>query len=478
MADAAAAPWSMTLTAVCAELASGRLSAVELAGSVLDRIEETEPRVHAYECVMGESLLAEAERADAELAESGPRGPLHGVPIAIKDVFDVAGVPTTCSSPSRRDLVATEDAEVVKRLRAAGALVCGKTVTHEFAFGVESPPTRSPWNLGCIPGGSSGGSGAAVAVGSCIAAIGTDTGCSIRLPSAICGIAGLKPTYGRVSNRGMVPLSWSCDHVGPMGKTVEDCATILQHTAGPDPADPSSVMREVPDFLAALDRDAAGLRIGVPRNGFFQPGDEEVERLVREAIATLEAQGAEVLEVDVPHIDLGLPVAFVIALAEAASYHRPWLAERGGAYGAQVRTLLEAGSLALGANYVDAQRVRALIKRSVQRTFEDNRLDLLATPTAAAIAPPAGQPVIELGDAPPQPVMLALARNLAPFDLTGQPAMSVPCGFSHGQPVGLQLVGRPFDEATVLRAAHAYEAVTPWHREQPQLAAPGASAAA
>lgn len=462
-----AAPCALTLAEASRAIASGELKAIELAASVLARIEETEPRVHAYECVLHDELRAAAARADEELERGTSRGPLHGVPLAIKDLLDVAGTPTTASSDVRRDIVADDDAEVVTRLRDAGALLCGKTVTHEFAFGVESPPTRSPWDSDRIPGGSSGGSGAAVAVDSCIAAIGTDTGCSIRLPAGLCGIAGLKPTYGRVSNRGMVPLAWSLDHIGPMAKTVEDCAILLGVIAGQDRDDPASVSEQVPDWLGALDGGAAGLRIGVPRNWFFDGCDEGVERLVREGLATLEREGAELVEVEVPNIELGLLVAFVITLAETSSYHRPWIQERRDRYGAQVWAQIEAGSLVLGSQYVDGQRARTVLVESMRRAFVDNRIDVLAAPTAPTTAPPAGQRMISLGSSKPQPVVLALARNLAPIDVTGQPAISIPCGFFEGQPVGMQLIGRPFDEATVLRIARAFEAATSWHLEDP-----------
>ncbi|MBS1877881.1 MAG: amidase [Actinobacteria bacterium] len=465
-------PWSLTLSGASRAIAAGHLSCADLARSVLTRIETTEPEIHAYEYVSSDSLLAEAERADVELNESGPRGPLHGIPFAIKDIVDVAGLATTASSPSRRGLVPAADAEVVRRLRAAGALICGKTVTDEFGLGVESPPTRSPWDRDRIPGGSSGGSGAAVAADSCIAAIGADTASSIRLPAAICGIVGLKPTYGRVSKRGAIPVAWSCDHIGPMTKTVADCARVLQVIAGPDPADPASASREPPNWLASLERGVSGLRIGVPRTGFFEPCDGEVESLVREAIAALVAEGAEAVDVDIPHIDLVLPVALVITLVESAAYHRPWLEQRRGEYGEQVRTLLDAGALVPGPNYIDAQRARRVIAASVRRTFDDHRLDLLATPAAPVLAPRVGEKTVAIGAGEPQSAMLALARNLAPFNLTGQPALSLPCGFSRGQPVGLQLVARPFDEATIFGAGNAYESITTWHLSKPVIPSP------
>jgi aspartyl-tRNA(Asn)/glutamyl-tRNA(Gln) amidotransferase subunit A len=456
----------LTVKQAATQLARREISAVELTESVLERIEETQPRLEAYASVTADEALAAARAADAR----EPSDPLHAIPVALKDLFDVAGVPTKAGSRSREAFVPVEDAAATARLRSAGAIITGKTVTHEFAFGVTSPPTRCPWNTGCIPGGSSGGSGAAVAADACLAALGTDTGCSIRVPAAINGVVGLKPTYGRVSRRGVVPLSWSCDHAGPIAKTVEDCALVLNAIAGHDPRDPTSAREGAPDFTAELERGLDGLRIGIPRKYFFDGIQPGVEAAVRDATAVLEREGAELVEVAIPHVELSLPVVLVASLVEGATIHRRSLRAKTDLYGDEVRFLLEAGQLLFGTHYLDAQRVRTLIKRSLREVFEREGLSLLATPTAPLTALPIGQETFAFGDEPPQPVINHYARYCCPFNLSGQPALSVPCGFDEQRlPVGLQLVGRPFDEVTVLRAGNAYEAATSWHREHPPL---------
>jgi aspartyl-tRNA(Asn)/glutamyl-tRNA(Gln) amidotransferase subunit A len=460
-ATAKADGYRRTVAEAARSLGRGELTSVALTESVLARAHETEPRVRAYVSLTADEALAAAARADADRAAGRAHGPLHGIPVSIKDVFDVVGEPTGAGSSVRHDHVAACDADAVARLRDAGAVLCGKVVTHEFAFGAESPPASNPWDSRCIPGGSSGGSAASVAAESSLASLGSDTGCSIRLPAAFCGVTGLKPTFGLVPTRGIEPLSWTCDHVGPIAKTVEDCAIVLEAIAG--------AQYEQAGFVAALERGVAGLRIGIPREHFFDPCDPGVEACVREAIAVLEREGAEIVDVSLPLVEHSLAAAFVICLVEAAASHRRTLRSRASLYGDYVRTLLEAGSCLLGIDYFDAQRVRTLIARSVRDAFAAHRLDLIATPTAPAPPPMKGQKHISVAGEPQQPVMLTLARNLAVFDLTGQPALSVPCGFTAGLPVGLQLAGRPFDEATVIRAGHAYQRATTWHRTRPPL---------
>jgi aspartyl-tRNA(Asn)/glutamyl-tRNA(Gln) amidotransferase subunit A len=460
---------SLTVAEAGRRLGAGDVTSLELTDAVLARLEETEPAVHAYALVTAERAREQAAVADTELAAGRRRGPLHGIPISLKDLFDVSGLPTLAGSAARAGHVAREDAQVVSRLFAAGAVLCGKTVMHELAFGVESPPARTPWNTACIPGGSSGGSAASVAVGSSFASLGSDTGCSIRLPAAFCGVVGLKPTFGRVSKRGAMPMSWTFDHVGPLARTVEDAALVLGVIAGLDPHDSTTAEVAVPDFAASLDSGVAGLRIGIPRNYFFDKCDPLVETLVRDAIAVLEQSGAELVEVEVPLVEHALAAAFICCVVEAASQHRRAIRERGDLYGVEVRTLFEAGALLFGTSYVDAQRVRALIRSSCREVFDGQRLDLLATPAAPVTALPAGQRTVSFGDGPEEPIVLALARPFIPFNVTGQPALSVPCGFVDGLPVGLQLVGRPFDEATLLRAGHTYEQATEWHLRSPPL---------
>jgi Asp-tRNA(Asn)/Glu-tRNA(Gln) amidotransferase A subunit family amidase len=464
-----APPWALTIAEAARRLAAGELTSTALTTSVLDRATATEPAVQAYVTLLRDPVLEAAERADAELRRGHRRGPLHGIPISIKDTIDVAGMPTTAGSPVRAGHIAGADATVTRRLVDAGAIPLGKTVPHAWAFGVESPPTRTPWDTTRIPGGSSGGSAASVAAGSSLASIGGDTGGSIRLPAAFCGVVGLLPTYGRVSRRGAVPTSWSCDTIGPITRTVEDAALLHAVIAGPDPLDPATVTGPAPASRGALDQGVVGLRLGVPRNHFFDVCDREVERRVRDAIAVLEAQGAELVDVELPLVEHGWAALFVIALVEAATYHRRAVRELGALYGAQAQAVFGAGGCLFAADYVDAQRVRALVRAASRRAFDEHRLDGLLTPAVPVVAPVAGEAMISVDDGPEQPLAPVLARTLAVFSLTGQPALSVPCGFVDGLPVGLQIVGRPFEDDTVLRVGRTYEAVTDWHRRQPML---------
>lgn len=453
----------LTVSEASERLRRREIAAVELTRSVLERIEETQPQLQAYVTVMEEEALETARQADAELTAGTYRGPLHGIPVALKDLFETAGVPTRCGSRVRENFVPAQDAEATARLKEAGAIIIGKTVTHEFAFGATSPPARCAWDPTRIAGGSSGGSGAAVAADACLAALGTDTGCSIRFPAALNGVVGLKPTYGRVSKRGVMPLSWSCDHVGPLTKTVEDCALVLTAIAGRDPRDPTTADLAVPDFRNGLDRGLRGLRIGVPRTYFFDLIRPGVEVAVRQAIEVLAREGAELVEVDIPHLEHTLPVALVLSMAEGASIHRRDLRSKADLYGAEVRVLLEAGHLLLSRHYLDAQRVRALIKRAFHDVFMATRLDLLVTPTSPITALPIGQETVSIAGEPEQPVINHCARYTCPFNLSGLPALTIPCGLDgQGLPVGLQLAGRPFDEVTVLRAGQGYERATEW----------------
>jgi aspartyl-tRNA(Asn)/glutamyl-tRNA(Gln) amidotransferase subunit A len=397
------------------------------------------------------------------------------VPIALKDLVATAGIRTTAASKILADWVPDEDATVVRLLKEAGAVILGKLNMHEFAYGATSVsphfgPVRNPWNTDCITGGSSGGSGAAVAADLCFAALGSDTGGSVRIPSALCGIVGLKPTYGRVSLDGVVPLAWSLDHVGPMARSARDCALVLQAIAGPDARDPSTAEELVPDFAAALDGEAKGLRVGVPRNFTFDRLDEELGPLLRQtfatvgaadrdkgvvalierALETLSAAGAEVREVDLPVLDNYAACDILIMVSEAAAYHFRNYRDRPQDYGDDVRQLLALADNIQGSQYAHAARRRDEARREADSLLDG--LDVLAMPTC----PLAAVPIDSLSEHDPT---LELGRYTGAFDLTGQPAVSVPCGLtSKGLPVGLQLVGRRFDEATVLRAAHAYEA--------------------
>ena len=448
------------------DLRRGTLSPVEVTEASLRRIERLEPRLNAFIVVLAERALAEARQAERELRAGTSRGPLHGVPIALKDLVDVAGVPTTAGSGPRRDVLAATNATITRRLRAAGAVLIGKTNLHECAYGVTSAnphfgPVCNPWRLECVPGGSSGGSGAAVAAGLCAGAVGSDTGGSIRIPASLCGIVGLKPTYGLVSRAGVVALSWSQDHLGPMTRTVEDAALMLGALAGPDVRDPASANVESADYLTRLGHGLAGLRVGVPRAYFWEQLDPAVERSTAAALGALERLGGRVREVDLPLMDEAMAAQQVISFAEAAAYHEADITSRPGAFGLDVRERLQAGLAVRAVDYLRAQRVRARLIEVMGAAMRG--VDLLATPATPVVAPP-----IEGADA----ALLRgpLTRCTGPFNLTGLPALALPCGFTaEGLPIGLQFVGRAFNEATVLRAGHALEAALDLTWRRPPL---------
>ncbi len=443
-----------------------RLSPVELTDACLARIESVEPKINAFITLTADKARAAARTAAEDIARGDYIGPLHGIPLALKDLFATAGVLTTAGSKILADNVPAEDSNAAARLRGAGAVLLGKLNLHEFAYGATGVnphygPCRNPWDTSRITGGSSSGSGASVASGECFAALGTDTGGSIRIPAALCGGVGLKPTFGRVSRRGVISLSWSLDHVGPLARSVEDTAIVLQAIAGHDPQDASSSAEPVPDYTAGLRDGVKDLRIGVPSEFFFDNVDAEVEPAVRKAIGVLEGLGASVRDVSLPLIREGAAAVAPIMLPEALAYHRKWMEERPDDYGEDVRYRLELGATFLAVHHVQAQRLREMI---VARWRDEvfNQVDLLATPSTMAPAFP-----IERSDLS---VTFSLIRNTNPLNLLGVPAISVPCGFTEsGLPIGLQLAGRWWDEATVLRAARAYEQATDWQKRAPPL---------
>lgn len=453
-------------------IAQRQLSPVELLEALLKRIEAVGGALNCYITIIGEEARGVARLREAEAVAGRLRGPLHGVPIAIKDIIDVRGVRTTAGSRILADHVAGEDATVVARLKRAGAVIVGKAHCHEFAWGGTSinphyGDCHNPWDVARIAGGSSGGSAAAVAAGLCQAALGSDTGGSIRAPAHFCGIVGLKPTLGRVSRHGVVPLSWSLDHVGPMTRTVEDAALLLRVMAGRDARDAACSRRSVNDYPKALSGDIRGLRVGVPQGYFYEALHPEVERAVRKALLVLEGMGAEVIEVAFPHIQETLVAGRVIMMSEASAYHEPWLRTRPQDYGADVRTRLEQGRLFLATDYVRAQQVRAVVSREYARLLE--RVDVLVTPTSPIPAPLIENERIVLGgEAVMAHTMLAVFTR--PFNFVGSPAVSVPCGFTEGGlPIGMQIAGRLFDEVTVLRVAHAYEQTGEWRGRHPSI---------
>ena len=456
----------LTISEAAARIGRRELSPVELTQACLDRISGIDPRLNAFITVTADDALRAAREAEEAIARGDQRGPLHGIPLALKDLFATAGVRTTAGSRILADRVPEEDSDAAQRLAAAGAVILGKLNLHEFAFGATGVnphygPARNPWNTERITGGSSSGSGAAVAAGECFAALGTDTGGSIRIPASLCGIVGLKPTFGRVSRRGVIPLSWSLDHVGPLARTVEDTAIVLQALAGRDPLDQSSSDAPVPDYHAGLKDGVKGLRVGIPARFFFESLDPEVERAVRAAVAKLEELGAATEDVPVPYIDEIPGAVTAIMLPEALAYHQTWMAQRPEDYGDDVRYRLELGATFLAVHYVQAQRLRELAVSAWKREVF-SRVDILATPATPTVAGPIDKSGLDQ--------TFSLIRNTSPINLLGLPAVSLPCGLtSDGLPIGLQLIGRWFDEETVLRAAHAYEQATEWHERRPPL---------
>jgi aspartyl-tRNA(Asn)/glutamyl-tRNA(Gln) amidotransferase subunit A len=464
---------SLEIGEVAPMLRDRQVSPVELTEAYLDRIDRLDPRLNAYIRVMPDQARAAAREAELEIGRGAWRGPLHGVPLGIKDLFDVAGVPTTMGSTILRDNKPTADATVVQRLKTAGAVILGKHNLHEFAFGItsENPHygvVRNPWDLDRVPGGSSGGTAAAVAAGLCAAGMGSDTGASIRAPASFCGTVGLKPTYGRVSRAGALPLAWSLDHAGPLARSVADCALMLQAIAGADPRDPATSSLEVPDFSADLERGVGGLRLGIPREYFFDIVEPEVKRLFDQAIATLGRLGAQVEEVSLPHVEHAQVAGNVIMSSEAAAWHATWLRERPGDYGADVLQRIRGGLLVRATEYLHSQQMRALIQQDFAAAFE--RVQVVLSPTVPLVAPPIGRTQEPGG--PLNVVPRAIAnRTTVPCNLTGMPAISVPCGLSQpeGLPVGLQIMGPAFAEPMVLRVAAAYEGATEWRAMRPPI---------
>ena len=439
------------------------LSPVEVTQALLARIEKLDPILHAFVTLTADSALAEARSAEEALRRGDAR-PLLGIPVAHKDIYLTRGVRTTGGSALLADWIPDEDATCVHRWRAAGTVQLGKLITHEFAFGLQFPghrfpPAKNPWNLDHIPGGSSSGSGAALAAGLVTGATGSDTGGSIRGPAAFCGIVGLKPTYGRSSRAGVLTLSWTLDHTGPMARTVQDCAFLLQPLAGYDPADPASSRAPVDDYVAPLGRDIRGLKIGVPRAYFLEEVDAEVARAFEEALETLRRLGAEVRDVQIPSLR-GAHSFLLILMAEAYAYHESDIREHPELYGDVLRERILAGALVTASEYTQAQRIRAEICRETAEVLKT--VDVLASPTALKPATPFAQAF--------DPEFAFPKSNMAPFNLTGLPTLALPCGFSaSGLPVSFQLSGRPFEEATVLRAGHAYEQATTWHTRRPPV---------
>ncbi|SEC86849.1 amidase [Streptomyces sp. PAN_FS17] len=456
-------PSELSLVAAADAIRQRRLSPVELVDSVLDRVERVEPRLGAYVSVAADQARLSALEAEREAAAGRFRGPLHGIPMALKDLIDVAGAPTTASSRVRAgDRAADRDSTVAARLAAAGAVLVGKTHTHEFAYGLTTPQTRNAWNRERVAGGSSGGSAVAVAAGTATFALGTDTGGSIRVPAALNGVVGLKPTYGLVPRHGVTSLSWSLDHVGPITRTVADAAAVLAVLAGHDPRDPASLPHAPGDPRPAAtgDTDLTGLRVGVPRNHYFDHVDAQVEAAVRHAVGRLETLGARLVEVEIPMTRYLRATQWGLMVPEATAYHERTLRTVPELYGADVRVLLEAGELMTAGDYLRAQRARTLMRREWARMLE--RVDVIAAPTVPTTAVPADRQTVTWSDGTVESVSDAYVRLSAPANITGVPALSVPVGHDGaGMPIGMQLLGHPLGEAVLLRVGHAYERTAP-----------------
>ncbi len=456
-----------TILEISDDLRHGKVSPIDLTQHCLAKIEKLNPVLNAFITVTGEAALAEARAAEEEIRRGNWRGPLHGVPIALKDIIDTARVRTTAASGLFKDRVPGNDAEVVRRLRSGGAVLLGKQNLHEFAYGGSSlisyfGEVRNPWNTAHIAGGSSGGSASAVAAGLCYGAIGTDTAGSVREPASQCGVVGLKPTYGRVSVKGVIPLSPSFDHVGPITKTTADAAVMLQVIAGYDEQDPNSANVQVDDYVAGLREDPKALRIGIARNFFFEDLDPEVALAVEGAINTLKKLAGEVRD-----IELTVPTDRRLQSAESYAYHAEFVKQSPELYQPETLRRIRSGEGITGSEIGELHKELARTRGEANRIFDD--VDLVVTPTTPIPAPG----IDELKEHPEllRPKELILLRNTRPFNVWGLPAISVPCGFTKaGLPIGLQIAGAHWAESKVLRMAHAYEQATQWSMRRPELA--------
>lgn len=455
-----------TILELSQRLRKGDISPVELTEDCLARIEKLNPTLNGFITVTAESALLQARQAEAEIQRGNWRSPLHGVPLGLKDLIDTAGVRTTAASAIFQGRIPAEDADIVRRLKDAGAVLLGKQNLHEFAYGGSSVisffgEVRNAWNPAYIPGGSSGGSASAVAAGLCHGAIGTDTAGSIREPAALCGVVGLKPTYGRVSTRGVIPLSWSLDHVGPIASSVADAGVLLQAIAGYDPQDANCANLAVDDYVANLDRGARGIRIGIPRKFFYEDLDPEVSSAVEEALGVLRSLGAEIYE-----MELAVPTDRTLQAAESYAYHAEFVARSPELYQPETLHRIRTGEKISPAEVEEHRRELKRMRSEISLVFKD--IDVLMTPTTPIVAPA----LAELKQNPDllRPRELTLLRNTRPFNVWGLPAISVPCGFtSSGLPIGLQIAGPHWSESRVLQVAYAYEQATAWHKREPAL---------
>jgi len=469
----------------------GEISPVELTEAVLGRIGKLDEKLNAYITVLGDRALEDARSAEKEITSGKRRGPLHGIPIALKDIFVMKGAPATCGSRMLENFMSPYDATVTKKLLSAGAIITGKNNMDEFAMGSSTEtsyfgPTKNPWDTERVPGGSSGGSAAATSASLCLGSVGTDTGGSIRQPAAFCGVVGMKPTYGRVSRFGMIAFASSLDQAGPLTKTVEDTAIILNAISGHDANDSTCANFPVPDYTLSLKDDIKGMKIGVPKEYFIEGMEGEVEDAARKAISVLESLGGEIVEISLPHTEYAVLTYYIIAPSEASSnlarydgvkygyrakgahsLGEMYLKTRAEGFGNEVKRRIMLGTYALSSGYYDAyylkaQKVRTLIRKDFDEAFKE--VDVIVAPTTPEVAFKAGE---KSGD----PIKMYLCDVLTiPCNIAGLPGISLPCGFSsNGLPIGLQILGKAFDEGTVLNAAHAYEREAGWHLKRPPI---------
>jgi aspartyl-tRNA(Asn)/glutamyl-tRNA(Gln) amidotransferase subunit A len=483
--------FNLTIHELHDSLKRGDITSEAITESVLNRIEAVEDKVKAYITVAADGARAQAREADRRLKSGDDLPPLLGVPIAVKDNMCTDGIKTTCASKILGNFVPPYDATVVTRFKQAGYVLCGKPNMDEFAMGSSTENsgffiTKNPWDLERIPGGSSGGSAAAVAAGECIAALGSDTGGSIRQPAACCGVVGLKPTYGRVSRYGLVAFASSLDQIGPITKDVKDTALLMNVISGHDVRDSTSADIPVPDFTQALKKDVKGMKIGLPKEYFIEGMDPEVEKAVKDAVNALEGLGATIVEVSLPHTDYAVATYYILATSEASSNLARYdgvkygfrasgaedlldmyMKSRSRGFGPEVKRRIMLGTYALSAGYYDAyykkgQQVRTLIKRDFDEAFKT--VDIIATPTAPTAA-------FKIGEKSSDPLQMYLSDIFTiSVNLAGIPGISIPCGFtSLNLPIGLQLLGRHFDEESIIHAAYAYEQATDWHKKRAKL---------
>lgn len=451
--------YELPLIEVAEKIRTKEVSPVEVTQSALARLEVVEPALNAFVTVTPELALEQAKLAEKEIGDGNYRGPLHGIPLGVKDLYDTAGVKTTSSSAQRADYVPDVDSASVAKLYDAGMVLIGKTHTHEFAYGATTPTTGNPWAPERTPGGSSGGSGAAVGAGVVHVALGSDTGGSIRIPAALCGTVGLKPTFGRASRVGVASLSWSLDHVGPLSRNVIDSALVMAAMSGFDRRDPGTANVPVPDMVTGIDAGVAGKKIGIPVNYYTDQVAPEAAEAARTAAAEFEALGAELVEVEIPMAEHIVATEWAIMMPEATAYHLDYLRNSPDKYTDEVRILLETGAAQPATDYVNALRLRTLIQAAWKDMFSS--IDVLLAPTVVAPATLRSDPFVRWADGSVEAATAAYVRLSAPANVTGLPSLSVPAGFNaDGLPLGVQILGKPFAEPEILQLGYALEQST------------------